>query len=403
MFLLPLFIVKKCIHHLIIGIFLLITFIPKNAHASTMEREIPSGFTEIVSDVGVTLFRKNYSGGSPDYVQVVDFSQGASLVLLHGDIDKKRPGKGMFGGDDPKLTSKPLERYWKSFNSDGQNAFCVTNGQFFYMPEYPTRLPFSLKVDGKIISDGYGYDQHVGDQLILEIWEDQLDIKELTRESLYSSTAPDIVAGLTEDAKKQKKRYTGRTFVGIDDFDQDGIYETLMIYNSKTARQIDASNVLYDFGADKVMMLDGGGSTQLICNGKSYVTSERLIPQAIGVLASSSEPEEILSNGIHEEVDLSIESSVIEDTQPSLDSRGWSYLPIVGSAVNQAEKETAAPIEKSNITLVKSNNEDNDHAPLYSSSGLVDILIIPLTMSPVLAILIVVINRTRYQLDYTDH
>jgi len=33
------------------------------------------------------------------------------------------------------------------------------------------------------------------------------------------------------------------------------------------------------------MMLDGGGSTQLICQGNGYVNSERLLPQAIAVFA----------------------------------------------------------------------------------------------------------------------
>jgi hypothetical protein len=57
-----------------------------------------------------------------------------------------------------------------------------------------------------------------------------------------------------------------------------------------TARQSDAADVLKSFEAAKVMMLDGGGSTQLICEGKSYISSDRLIPQAIGVLAAPLPP-----------------------------------------------------------------------------------------------------------------
>ena len=33
------------------------------------------------------------------------------------------------------------------------------------------------------------------------------------------------------------------------------------------------------------MMLDGGGSTQLVCQGEAIIDTTRLIPQAIGVLA----------------------------------------------------------------------------------------------------------------------
>jgi hypothetical protein len=101
---------------------------------------------------------------------------------------------------------------------------------------------------------------------------------------LHTSTAPNIIAGLSEDANKKKKNFTGRTFIGIDDSDLDGDYETILVYNTLTARQIDAAEVLRNFGADKLMMLDGGGSTQLTCKGEPIVESERLIPQALGIV-----------------------------------------------------------------------------------------------------------------------
>jgi hypothetical protein len=305
----------------------------------------------------------------------------------------------MFGGDDPRLTSKPLTKYWGSLKSKNDYAFCVTNGQFFYMPEYPTRLPFSLKVDGQIVSDGYGFDHHVGDQLILEIWEDHLDINELTRESLYTSSAPNIVAGLTEDAKKQKKRYTGRTFVGIDDYNQDGLFETLLIYTSKTARQVDAANVLKNFGAEKVMMLDGGGSTQLICNGKSYVSSDRLIPQAIGVIAGGDQLDRVATLVETVQIEISTNTQEIEPFQSNMETRHQALLPYVGLApslkINTAQSNTSTAVIPTDI-------ETEVSTPLYSTSGLADILLIPLTMSPVLAILVVVISRTRYQVKFTD-
>jgi hypothetical protein len=390
----------KRVYLLFILALLLTALFPGTARANTLERDIPPGFMEITSDVGVVLFRKNYPGGSPDYVQIVDISQGASLVLLHGSVEKKRSGKGMFGGYDPRLTSKPLNKYWDSLKSINEAAFCVSNGQFFYMREYPTRLPFSLKVDGEILSDGYGYDQHVGDQLILEIWDDRLDISELNNESLYNSSAPNIIAGLTEDAKKQKKRYTGRTFVGIDDYDQNGIYETLLIYTSKTARQVDASNVLKDFGADKMMMLDGGGSTQLVCNGKSYISSDRLIPQAIGVVAGGGQSDVVANLKQPGQVDVSTNTQVAEPIQSNIVIQHQALLPFVGLAPSQ--NDSIAQDETSKEPIYRNNIETEDSAPLYSASGLADILLIPLTMSPVLAILVIVISRTRYQIKFTD-
>jgi hypothetical protein len=53
-----------------------------------------------------------------------------------------------------------------------------------------------------------------------------------------------------------------------------------------TATQKEAAKTLYSFGAAKVMMLDGGGSTQLVCGGQAYRYTERALPQALGVSAA---------------------------------------------------------------------------------------------------------------------
>ena len=147
-----------------------------------------------------------------------------------------------------------------------------------------------MKASGNIVSDGYALNEFPDKKLILELWPDRASITSLTQENLYSSSAPDIVAGLTETASKRIDHYVGRTFIGVDDRDSDGSAETVLIFNSQLSRQKDAAQVLGDFGADKVMMLDGGGSTQLLCQGKSYISSDRYIPQAIGVIAASGDP-----------------------------------------------------------------------------------------------------------------
>lgn len=274
----------------IVGLILFAALPQGVSYADKLKPDIPPGFRLVLSEKGVELYRKDYPKGNPDYVQLVDLSQGAEIELLHGDISEPREGKGVYGGDDPRFKSKSLNNYWKDFSSANTNAFCVTNGQFFYMKEYPTRLPFPLKKDGQIITDGYGIKQFPDQKLILEIWPDHIDIQKLSKTALYGSNAPDIVAGLTEDASKSPSHFVPRTFVGILDQNQDGKFETLLIFNTMTARQSDAADVLKSFGAAKVMMLDGGGSTQLICDGKSYISSDRLIPQALGVLSAPLPP-----------------------------------------------------------------------------------------------------------------
>jgi hypothetical protein len=205
----------------------------------------------------VWLFRKSYSNGNPDYVQVVDLRRGARLMLLHGQLTEPRPGKGSYGGDDPRMTSLALQTYWQKAAAADPYAFCVTNGGFFYMPEYPTRLAFPLKVDGEMVTEGWGIKTYPDQKLMLELWADRADIRDLTADTLHGSTAPDIVGGLAEDANKRAKYAVGRTFFGVDDRDGDGVYETVLVLNTLTARQIDAAGTLRSFGADKVMMLDG--------------------------------------------------------------------------------------------------------------------------------------------------
>jgi hypothetical protein len=147
-----------------------------------------------------------------------------------------------------------------------------------------------MKMDGKVLTDGYGINEYPGQKLMLEIWKDHLDIRELTAENLYNSTAPNILGGLMEQANKKSKFFLGRTFIGVDDRNGDGLYEILIIFNTLTARQVDAAQTLQSFGAEKVMMLDGGGSTQLRCKNQFLIESERLIPQAVGILPGSALP-----------------------------------------------------------------------------------------------------------------
>ena len=78
---------------------------------------IPSDFYLLDSAPGVQLYRKDYPGGSPDYVQVVDLNQGASMKLLHGEIHDPRTGEGVYGGNDAKLVTRSLNHYWNGITS----------------------------------------------------------------------------------------------------------------------------------------------------------------------------------------------------------------------------------------------------------------------------------------------
>lgn len=250
----------------------------------------PLDFRLLDVDRGIQLFRKDYPSGNPDFVQVIDLSQGARLELLHGQITEERPAKGSFGGPDPRFTSLDIRTYFQQASQQDPAVFCVTNGEFFYMPEYPTRLAFPLKVNDQVITEGWGIDTYPDQKLILELWEDRADIQELSQSALYGSAAPDILGGLAEEANKRAKYAVGRTFVGLADQDQDRLYETVLILNTQTALQSGAAAVLRSFGAQKVMMLDGGGSTQLLCRSGWHIRSDRPVPQAIAIFAGPPPP-----------------------------------------------------------------------------------------------------------------
>jgi hypothetical protein len=250
----------------------------------------PGDFGLVSAAPGVALYQKNYANGSPDYVQVADLSLGVRVGVLHGEIINPGNGGGVYGGDNPRFNRLSIQQFWNKFSTSLSGAFCVSNGQFFRLADSPTPLPFPLKQGGEIRTDGYGIKEFPGQKLMLEIWPDHLDIRELSQEALYSSSAPDIVAGLSEDAEKASKKVVGRTFIGIDDRDGDDGYETLLIFNTRTARPQAAVEVLRSFGAEKVMMLDGGGSTQLICQDQVMINTDRLIPQALGIAAADLPP-----------------------------------------------------------------------------------------------------------------
>jgi hypothetical protein len=268
----------------------------------------PSDFFLAAADVGTALYQRYSPYGTVDFVQVVHLEQGAAVQLLHGPIVEAGNGEGVYGGDNPLMSTQALSDVWADFSPDQPQAFCLTNGQFYSSHTSTVRLSFPLKIDGNIVSDGFAIDQFPDHQLMLEIWPHRADIAPLSAARLQTSSAPNILGGLAEDAAgRRPDMITGRTFVGVGQPRFDGSYSTIFIFTSRLARKTEAAAVLRSFGAEKLIMLDGGASTQLICQGDSYIGPGRLIPQTIAVLAGppppwthiSHQPEAIFSCELH--------------------------------------------------------------------------------------------------------
>jgi len=258
-------------------VFLFILLSPRPALAVSEVVSVPPDFILIDSAPGVDLYRKDYAGGTPDYVLVIDLAKKAGLHLLSGTSDAS--------GNSPAFKRQSLQAFWDTFAAAKSDAVCAVNGTFFDTSNDPSQLALPLKVDGQILSQGYWQGEYTDQKRMLELWEDHAQISNLTPESLNASGAPNILGGLAEEADHDPGALIGRTFAGIDDADADGIYETALFLSSKTTRAGDAAGVLRSFGADAVMMLDGGDSAQMLCNGEPQVYSDRSIPQAIGITA----------------------------------------------------------------------------------------------------------------------
>jgi hypothetical protein len=64
------------------------------------------------------LFRKDYSGGTPDFVQIIDLSHEAQVTLLHGGVDET-------GGGNPRFSRQTLQQAWDGFAASDHKAFCL--------------------------------------------------------------------------------------------------------------------------------------------------------------------------------------------------------------------------------------------------------------------------------------
>lgn len=255
----------------------------------------PYKFKVIRQEPGLRLY-----GNGVDWVQELDLSAGVSLQLF----DPRHVQDWGEGADDlgnlPQydtgvsvvIDPQPIQVHWQDLEERwGDRAFSVTNGQFF--GSRPLQLAFPLKADGIIYSGGYaGLGEYPGEKQMLIIEGQQAQILPFPEvgypENPLFSPIPNLLVGLDEGADKGIKRAVGRTFIGVGDRNQDGTSETLWIFNSPAATQLRAARVLRALGAQGIMMLDGGGSTQLWVQGVERLSSSdaspRAIPHSLGVI-----------------------------------------------------------------------------------------------------------------------
>jgi len=306
---------------------------PNRSHPHTVDEGLSMAFKPVLTAPGITLYRHESQDlpDLPDFqnrldpdnrpsrsakttlIYEIDLSQGAGLDLA-GAIGLN-PGEtntntntntnAAYDTDrDPQVPPRSLDAHWQAIlKAYPDRAFAATNGQFFGAT--PVRLAFPLKAQGEIISGGYaGSGEYDGEKRMLAIDGDIATIAPFPEigqpNNPLFSDIPDLIVGLHPCADKGRDRAVGRTFAGVTDRDGDGQTETILILTASHATQIEAILTLQRWGAIATVMLDGGGSTQTIALGHTYLTSSdrepRAIPHTIGLLGGAA-PVDSISHG----------------------------------------------------------------------------------------------------------
>ncbi len=241
---------------------------------------------------GLKLYKHKYYN---DYVQVVNLKDGGKIKFLLED-------SGEFWKEEKKIKLFNREKYidgiWSNLKDDLQNqAFCISNGQFFdsTQEKNPVTISFDIKIDG-VFYKGSVYEEikntYKGEK-ILKIYDKFADIQNYDYQfGIYEDKIDSYNAIVGVDIKKYK--YHSLNIVGLSDKDSDGKYEEVINYYTITYRKSDiaienAKKVLKKFGVaveqNKIMALDGGGSTTLYCKKKYNVGVQKNynapIPQTI--------------------------------------------------------------------------------------------------------------------------
>jgi hypothetical protein len=249
------------------------------ATADGSRTPIPNGFAVTTTSPGVSVYRRN--DGVQTYVTAMDFDRG-DLRNLTGEVTSAAAGSvcGRSTCERLQVGQRLLSEYWQQAQDNlpaGKQPKVVINGTFFARYNKPTGIAFGLKANDRIINYGYGLNEFPGLNRTIA-WNSSQKTIEIAdyRRSTFDSSFPDIVGALNPQAGKHRNRFLPRTFLGING-------RKIFIFSSNYARQSDAVNTLQQFGAEKIVMLDGGGSTGLIVDGQEILKTNTRVPHAIAL------------------------------------------------------------------------------------------------------------------------
>ncbi|WP_168163420.1 phosphodiester glycosidase family protein [Calothrix sp. 336/3] len=253
-------------------------FLSQDLSNQVTAKNTTTQFNRLISAKGVNIYQKAVISHL-EYVTILDLRQ-AKLQNLAGKISLE---------ESESIEKQQLAKFWQDavkHNTKKHQIKVIVNGTFFSTNNQPTGIAFGLKIQNHLITSGYGVANEYPGQIRTFAFNSSLNFASIQpySPSIFENFS-DVIGGLDIQADKSANKYLPRTFIGIKDSDKDGLSETVIIYSSNYARQIDASHTLRNFGATSQVMLDGGGSTGLIVDGKPLITTNRPIPHALAVYA----------------------------------------------------------------------------------------------------------------------
>ncbi|MBD3883650.1 hypothetical protein IFO70_17940 [Phormidium tenue FACHB-886] len=263
-----------------------------------------SEFQIFLNRPGVTLYRRNYPAGSPDYVTIVDL-KAATVCNLTGFVNGEH------------IDRQTLNSFWQEAASQNAGSYqlqVVINGAFFGIESggNTAGIAFGLKSGGHLITYGYGLNEYPGLNKTFA-FDAAAAIAQIQpyQSTTFDASTPDVIGALAAVADKSPSRRLGRTFVGVMNSHSDSVLtvapyslsdspsdtlsdtvpdtvsntipDTVLFFSSAASTQAHAEAVLKRFGATAVAMLDGGGSTGLIADGTAYISTDRAVPHAIAI------------------------------------------------------------------------------------------------------------------------
>lgn len=208
-----------------------------------------AGFTEVSSAPGVGVYRKGN-----DYLLVIRPREGGRLTTELGPL--------VLSGGQMMYGRKNVPAWWATLKAD-ESVLAAFNGQFFDMSDASAApLAFSVKTAGTTERGYADKTEYPGAKAMLVLGQDGHSVVPYKDDAdqLAAADAPHAVVGLLWWADKSPRARIARTLVGVSP--RGDTY----VFVSPAATQRYAMAILRRFGVrtSDMLMLDGGGSSQLV-------------------------------------------------------------------------------------------------------------------------------------------